>query len=678
MIARVAESCFWLHRYVERVDNTARLMAVNFAFLLDIPGAGVERWRPLLVVAGVEELFIERVGAEFFEDGERAQEFLVWSEDNPFSALNSLRWARDNAHTIRETLSLEAWTAINRFWLWMTSSEARKLYEAEPSAFYDRMRESCQFFHGVCHDTLLHDDPFEFMRLGMFLERAAQTARILDTKYHAVGPSHGDGESSIEVAEWMAILRSCSAYEPFFKRASGPLSGRTVAAFLLFDPSFPRSVHHCLLRAWNFLQLIGGEDLPRPSADLLLGLLTHLQERTIEEVFETGLHAELTEIIDRLAFVCEAVVDDYFSARSASSDPETGAGEEAAAGPDPLDEGQTLPSADFGATMLPAVIPVTPPPPPLPEDRRQMDRNVVDADPARMPSGDARILQVDHETVYTYDSPVRRSSHIFLLRPVDDERQDVLDYELSLSIDGRSAAFEDVFGNQALSFRPRREFSELRIHSRARVRVRGTAEPERVESSRSLPHPVVWMPWQRMMMLPYLMPPELPESQLSDLSRFALDFIERNDGDLVRALQDINQTIHATFDYEPGSTTVETTPYETFIRRRGVCQDFAYLFIILAQLLNVPARYRVGYIYTGGDYEGQVRSDASHAWAEVYLPQIGWYGFDPANGKATGHVDYVRVATGRHYRDAAPVSGTIFEGGGGERLDAWVRVELVG
>ena len=108
----------------------------------------------------------------------------------------------------------------------------------------------------------------------------------------------------------------------------------------------------------------------------------------------------------------------------------------------------------------------------------------------------------------------------------------------------------------------------------------------------------------------------------------------------------------------------------------GVCQDFAYLFICLAQLLNVPARYRVGYIYTGKDYQGQVRSDASHAWAEVYLPQIGWYGFDPANGTATGHVDYVRVATGRHYRDAAPVTGTIFEGGGGERLDAEVRVEM--
>lgn len=311
-------------------------------------------------------------------------------------------------------------------------------------------------------------------------------------------------------------------------------------------------------------------------------------------------------------------------------------------------------------------------------DRRTHPRNVVDAGDKSGPSVHDRILQVRHETVYTYDSPVRRSSHLFLLRPVDDERQDLLEYQLTLSVDGERRAFEDVFGNQALAFQPKYHFDELRIHSRARVRVRGTVESERVEFSRSLMHPVLWMPWQRMMMLPYLMPPELPESELNDLSMYAMDFVLRNNGDLVRTLQDINQTIHSEFAYVPGSTTLETTPYETFIRRKGVCQDFAYLFMCLAQLLNVPARYRVGYIYTGGDYGGQVRSDASHAWAEVYLPQIGWYGFDPANGKATGHVDYVRVATGRHYRDAAPVSGTIFEGGGGEVLSAAVRVEMVG
>jgi uncharacterized alpha-E superfamily protein len=317
MIARVAESCFWLHRYVERVDNMSRLLGVNFSFLLDVPSRVAERWRPLLVVTGVEEEFRNRVGADYIEDGERVQEYLVWDEDNPVSAYNSLRWARENARTIRETLSLEAWMVLNRFWLWMNDDATRKLFESDRAIFYERMREGCHLFHGVCSDTLLHEDPFEFMRLGMFLERAGQTARILDTKYHAVGPTRGGAESTLEAAEWIAILRSCSAYEPFFKRGDGPLGGRLVAKFLLLDPAFPRSVLHCVMRAWNFVSLIRAEapdQVGAPSTGLLVELLTHLRALSIDEILESGLHAELSEIVDRLAELCAAIETDYFSA----------------------------------------------------------------------------------------------------------------------------------------------------------------------------------------------------------------------------------------------------------------------------------------------------------------------------------------------------------------------------
>jgi uncharacterized alpha-E superfamily protein len=318
MIARVAENCFWLHRYVERADNTARLLAVNFSFLLDVPLAPEDRWRPLLVVAGVEPDFLERVGEQYVEDGERVQSFLTWAEDNPVSLRNSVGFARESARTIRETLSLEAWTVLNRFWLWLNSEDAQRLYRSERPAFFERVRESCHLFHGVCHDTLLHEEPFEFMRLGMHLERAGQTARILDTKHHAVGPTLDAPESSLEAAEWIAILRSCSGYEPFFKWATGPLSGRTVAEFLLVEPVFPRAVRHCLERAWNFIQLIlGGQahaaDLR--SAVLLLELLTRVRSLTIDAVLERGMHEELTEIIDQLTVVCTVLEDDFFAGR---------------------------------------------------------------------------------------------------------------------------------------------------------------------------------------------------------------------------------------------------------------------------------------------------------------------------------------------------------------------------
>jgi len=182
------------------------------------------------------------------------------------------------------------------------------------------------------------------------------------------------------------------------------------------------------------------------------------------------------------------------------------------------------------------------------------------------------------------------------------------------------------------------------------------------------------MPWQRQMMLPYLLPPELPETELKQLTDYAMGFAQRNDFDLLDTLMDLNQTIREDYVYASGFTNNFTTPFDVYTTRRGVCQDFANLFICLARLLNIPARYRVGYIYTGGNYENKVQSEASHAWAELYLPTPGWIGFDPTNGCVTGP-DHVRVACGRNYLDATPTSGTIFKGGGPESLSVSVKVE---
>jgi transglutaminase-like putative cysteine protease len=182
------------------------------------------------------------------------------------------------------------------------------------------------------------------------------------------------------------------------------------------------------------------------------------------------------------------------------------------------------------------------------------------------------------------------------------------------------------------------------------------------------------MPWQRQMMLPYLLPAELPETALRQLTDYAMGFAQRSDFDLLGTLTDMNQTIKEDYSYVSGFTNNYTTPFDVYLSRKGVCQDFANLFICLARLLNIPARYRVGYIYTGADYENKQQSDASHAWAEVYLPSPGWVGFDPTNGCITGQ-DHVRVACGRNYMDATPTSGTIFKGGGPESLEVAVKVE---
>ncbi len=283
-------------------------------------------------------------------------------------------------------------------------------------------------------------------------------------------------------------------------------------------------------------------------------------------------------------------------------------------------------------------------------------------------------LSVVHETSYRYQQPVERSSHRFCLRPVRDERQEILEHSLEVSVDGLTRDFEDVFGNRATVLEVTAPFTEMVIRSYSKLRIEGVMASHLKSPLRRDQIPLVWMPWQRQMMQAYLMPPELPEPELRELSEFAMSFVERNDYDLVETLLDLNRTIYRDFTYVPGSTTVETTPFQVYVARKGVCQDFANVLICVARLLGVPARYRVGYIYTGGSYENKIQSDASHAWAEVYLPWTGWFGFDPTNGCLAGS-DHVRIACGRQFRDAAPTTGTIYRGGGVETLEVSVRVE---
>ncbi len=283
------------------------------------------------------------------------------------------------------------------------------------------------------------------------------------------------------------------------------------------------------------------------------------------------------------------------------------------------------------------------------------------------------VLEVVHITRYRYEKPIEMSRHVLRLRPAADRHQQLLSHDLQITPGGSCREYDDVFGNQLLRLDVEHPFVEMVIESRCRVRV--LVDPRSIHdgSRRRSTIPVGWMPWDRQMMNPYLLPGELPETQLRELFDFAMSFVERQDSDLLWTLDDINRTIFREWAYVPSSTTVETTPFEVFSERRGVCQDFANLMITLARLIGVPARYRTGYIYTGQDAANPMQSDASHAWVELYLPLWGWTGFDPTNG-CRANLDHVRVACGRNYRDAAPTSGTIYRGGGDETLEVEVRV----
>jgi uncharacterized alpha-E superfamily protein len=316
VISRVAECCFWLLRYMERAESCARLVSVNRLIVMDADVAAVERWRPVIVVVGERERFEELFGASKYHDDDETEEYLTWSEKNPVSIRNNLYWARENARMIREVISREMWETLNTWWQWFNGRAAQREYRKDRSQFYQRIRSMCAEFQGISHDTMLHEEPWEFMRLGMALERASQTARLMDVTHHRVASNDKTTlETPWQSAQWVSQLKLCAADEPFFKRNRAAPTGGAVVAFLLQDPTFPRSVRHCFERAEESLgniELAAERRGPTPSLVAVRSLVDRLRSQNIVHVIQSGLHAELTHVVDTSASVCEQLHTDFF------------------------------------------------------------------------------------------------------------------------------------------------------------------------------------------------------------------------------------------------------------------------------------------------------------------------------------------------------------------------------
>ncbi len=270
-----------------------------------------------------------------------------------------------------------------------------------------------------------------------------------------------------------------------------------------------------------------------------------------------------------------------------------------------------------------------------------------------------RRLLIRHTTRYSYDQPVARSVHRLHLRPITDIRQTLVEHKLTITQPTQVIEYEDVFGNRAARFELTQPYTELTVTAESVIDV-ADHDPFAFASVPIRPSfPLVWMPAERLMLSPYLQPDELPDTQLREIYDYAMTFVERNNHDLMETLFAMNLALHREYKYAPGSTSLETTAFDVYSTRQGVCQDLSNLFIMMARLLGIPARYVCGYIHTGNAGENRIGADASHAWVQLYIPNVGWRGFDPTNGTLP-HLDHVRIAYGRHYRDTAPTEGTLY------------------
>ncbi len=317
MLSRVADSLYWINRYVERAENISRFLEVSEAMALDCPPGSAEPWLPLIDACGARELFDKLYAVGRPEDVVR---FLVKEPDNPSSIVNCIAAARENARQIREVITTEMWEQINDLYLILLESD--RFWQQPDQEQLREVRRACQLFYGITDATLSRDLSWQFSKLGRLVERADKTSRILDVKYFLLLPSPEEVGGVLDELQWISLLRSAGAYQMFRQSQQQAIAPKAVAAFLLLDPIFPRSVRYCLEGLSKSLRVIRGNPVPGPPDDLecLSGLMLATWSYVrIDELIAQGLHEAIDRFQSDLNRLHGLISDRYFEISTPSS-----------------------------------------------------------------------------------------------------------------------------------------------------------------------------------------------------------------------------------------------------------------------------------------------------------------------------------------------------------------------
>ncbi|MEN9215950.1 MAG: alpha-E domain-containing protein [Gloeomargarita sp. HHBFW_bins_162] len=312
MLSRVANSVYWLNRYIERAENVARFVDVNLNLILDLPNHTMAQWEPLVSVTGDFAIFQERYGSP---TQEQVIQFLTFDYDYANSIVSCLYTARENARSIREIISSEMWQEVNSFY-WFVQGAAERSQEVDLNQFFQEVKLASHRFAGVMDATMSHNEAWHFGQMGRLLERADKTTRIMDVKYYVLLPSVQDVGTTLDEIQWMALLKSASAYEMYRKRGRHLITPRQVAEFLLLNREFPRSVQFCLRQMQESLYRITGTALDdwNMGVERRLGrLCAELEYITIDEIIQQGLHEFLDHLQREFNRLDDAIFRTFFA-----------------------------------------------------------------------------------------------------------------------------------------------------------------------------------------------------------------------------------------------------------------------------------------------------------------------------------------------------------------------------
>ncbi|MEK9724486.1 MAG: alpha-E domain-containing protein [Rhodospirillaceae bacterium] len=321
LLSRFAENGFWMARYMERAENIARILDVNESFARD--SRGEQEWLPIVQLHADDERFFERYSEA---SAESVIEFYIIDRENPNSIISSIRAARENARTLRHLISIEVWSQLNVFYGFVSGLRPRDLHLTELSHLCQSIKEGCQLHTGIVEGTTFRDQGSAFYQIGKMLDRADQTTRLLDIKYHRLLPQVADVGSAIDVSQWNALLRSVAGYHGYRRVQPSGMTPETVAEFILLNPSFPRSVKCCVAHIRNLLeQLRADSDLVGIAFDDAgLADLDGQMAVTIQAAIDEGLHEYLDRAQINLQRLATAIAISYFGADPEADGADTG------------------------------------------------------------------------------------------------------------------------------------------------------------------------------------------------------------------------------------------------------------------------------------------------------------------------------------------------------------------
>jgi uncharacterized alpha-E superfamily protein len=311
MLSRVASNLYWMSRYVERAESTARVLDVTWrmSLLVKEPRLQDQEWFAPLNITGTLFPFSGRHSTVCARE---VLHFVALDPENPSSIYSCAKHARENARAVRGSITSEMWEVLNATWLEMQQMNEDKMNARGVSAFFDWVKERSHLFRGVAFGTMRRDEAFNFTRLGTHMERADATARILDVKYHILLPSVEDVGGAVDYYQWSAVLRSVSAFEAYRKVYRDVITPIRLAELLVLRDDIPRSLHFCMRQVMETLDLVKNDR----SAETLRQagqILSQLRYGRISDIFALGLHEYLTDYLDAMQELSAQIQGSFFA-----------------------------------------------------------------------------------------------------------------------------------------------------------------------------------------------------------------------------------------------------------------------------------------------------------------------------------------------------------------------------